>query len=196
MSRLQAKAKEVEQIAGMILNISSQTNLLALNASIEAARAGDAGKGFSVVASEISQLSDSSRDTATNIQTINTLVIETVHELTDHANDLVNYIQETILPDYDSFVNAGVQYNEDANHINEIVNKFHVMSDELRIKTENVQEYAESISNSVLESSEGINNAATNTENLSFEISNISNKILENKEVANSLSQEAEKFVI
>ena len=70
------------------------------------------------------------------------------------------------------------------------------MSDELRIKTENVQEYAESISNSVLESSEGINNAATNTENLSFEISNISNKILENKEVANSLSQEAEKFVI
>ena len=48
----------------------------------------------------------------------------------------------------------------------------------------------------MLESSEGINNAATNTENLSFEISNISNKILENKEVANSLSQEAEKFVI
>ena len=190
------KVEQIQELTNDILSIASKTNLLALNASIEAARAGDAGKGFSVVASEISQLSDSSRDTATNIQTINTLVIETVHELTDHANDLVNYIQETILPDYDSFVNAGVQYNEDANHINEIVNKFHVMSDELRIKTENVQEYAESISNSVLESSEGINNAATNTENLSFEISNISNKILENKEVANSLSQEAEKFVI
>lgn len=190
------KVEQIQELTNDILSIASKTNLLALNASIEAARAGDAGKGFSVVASEISQLSDSSRDTATNIQAINTLVIETVHELTDHANDLVNYIQETILPDYDSFVNAGVQYNEDANHINEIVNKFHVMSDELRIKTENVQEYAESISNSVLESSEGINNAATNTENLSFEISNISNKILENKEVANSLSQEAEKFVI
>ena len=103
---------KINALTGDILSIAGQTNLLALNASIEAARAGDAGKGFSVVASEISQLSDSSRDTATNIQTINTLVIETVHELTDHANDLVNYIQETILPDYDSFVDAGMQYSK------------------------------------------------------------------------------------
>lgn len=190
------KVEQVKELTNDILSISKQTNLLALNASIEAARAGEAGKGFAVVASEISQLSDASRDAATNIQNINNLVIETVHELKNHANELVEYIRQTILPDYDSFVNAGVQYNEDANHVNEIVNKFHVMSDELRKKTENVQEYAESISKSVSESSEGIHCAASNTENLSYEISNISNKILENKEVANLLSQESEKFVL
>lgn len=50
MTRLQNKTKEVEEIAGMILNISNQTNLLALNASIESARAGEAGRGFAVVA--------------------------------------------------------------------------------------------------------------------------------------------------
>lgn len=56
MTRLQNKTKEVEEIAGMILNISNQTNLLALNASIESARAGEAGRGFAVVAEQIRQL--------------------------------------------------------------------------------------------------------------------------------------------
>ena len=190
------KVEQVKQLTNDILNIASQTNLLALNASIEAARAGEAGRGFSVVASEISQLSDSSRDTATHIQDINNLVIETVHQLTRHANDLVELIQNTILPDYDRFVEAGIQYNKDAKHVNEIVNNFHAMSGELRVQTENVQEFAQNISNSVMESSEGIHNAATNTETLSGEIANISSRILENKEVANTLSKEAERFTI
>lgn len=193
------ESKQVEQIKQLtndILSIASQTNLLALNASIEAARAGEAGRGFSVVASEISQLSDSSRDTATHIQDINNLIIEVVQQLTNHANELVSYIQETILPDYDSFVDAGMQYSKDANYVNEIVNQFHIMSDELRSQTEQVQEFAESISKSVIESSEGIQNVATNTENLSDEIANISGHILENKEVANTLNREAERFTI
>ena len=79
-------SKSVDQVNNLtndILNISSQTNLLALNASIEAARAGEAGKGFAVVADEIRQLADSSRETANKIQSINSVVVAAVNNLSD-----------------------------------------------------------------------------------------------------------------
>ena len=83
-----------------------------LYTSIEAARAGEAGRGFAVVASEIGKLSESSRDAAVNIQSINSTVIGTVQELIKNANALVTYMEQNILPDYDNFVCAGAQYND------------------------------------------------------------------------------------
>ena len=102
--------RHVNELTEEILSVSSQTNLLALNASIEAARAGEAGKGFAVVADEIRKLADSTRETANNIQSINAQVTDAVEKLSDSANQLVTYIDDTIMPDYDSFVKTGEQY--------------------------------------------------------------------------------------
>ena len=110
-------SSSVEQVNGLteeILSISSQTNLLALNASIEAARAGEAGKGFAVVADEIRQLADSSRETANSIQEINGIVTNAVHNLAGNANNLVEYVNNSILPEFDKFVQSGVEYKENA----------------------------------------------------------------------------------
>lgn len=67
------QVRQIETIATLVSNIANQTNILALNASVEAVRAGDAGKGFGVVASEIRKLADEVRQCA---EQINTLVKE------------------------------------------------------------------------------------------------------------------------
>ena len=103
---------QVNSLTDEIMSIASQTNLLSLNASIEAARAGEAGKGFAVVAGEIGSLAENSRQTAGNIQKINSVVVSAVHNLSDSANDLVSYMKDSILPEFSKFVEDGVKYRE------------------------------------------------------------------------------------
>ncbi len=191
-------SKSVEQINGLtneILSISSQTNLLALNASIEAARAGEAGKGFAVVADEIRQLADSSRETASNIQNINNLVTVAVRELIENSNTIVDYINETVLPDYDGFVSSGQQYKEDATHVNEIVEQFNGMSGNLRQLVHEIVDAINGIASAIEESTNAVATAAMNTNDLVKEIEGIHDEMNHNKEVAKQLKAQTDIFV-
>lgn len=185
----------VNDLTDEILSISGQTNLLSLNASIEAARAGEAGRGFAVVADEISQLASSSREAANNIQTINNMVIEAVNELIDSADSIVKYINENVLPDYEGFVSAGRQYNEDAVHVNDIVTRFNDMSVNLKQLMGNITDSINGINTAVGESAKGATNVAMNTSNLVKDISEIAEAMDDNREVAGTLTDEAERFI-
>ena len=109
------KSKAVEkihQLSDAILNISGQTNLLALNASIEAARAGEAGRGFAVVASEISDLAAETNTAANEIQQVSTSVMEAIRGLEQISGNMLQFIHDTVLSDYEKFSVASDQFSE------------------------------------------------------------------------------------
>lgn len=186
--------EKVNSLTNEILNISSQTNLLALNASIEAARAGEAGKGFAVVADEIRGLADSSRETANNIQTINATVVSAVAALSDNAENLVQFITDRILPDYDGFVESGNSYSENASYIYSKMDAFEKETTKLQNVISGMIDSFVGINSAVEEGAKGITEAAEDTTKLVMEISGIRDETTHNQEIVYELTKETDRF--
>lgn len=186
--------ERVNELTSEILSVSSQTNLLALNASIEAARAGEAGKGFAVVADEIQKLANSTRETANNIQTINGLVTQAVNKLARNSNAIVEYIDETIMPDYAGFVDTGVQYSNDAAFVNETMDQFEKKAVNLHRIMQETAESIKGISRAIEESTNSVGNAANNTTVLVQNIDTVNAEMEVNQNISNRLKGEAERF--
>ncbi len=187
--------KQVNSLTNDILNIASQTNLLALNASIEAARAGEAGRGFAVVASEISQLAAASQEAANNIQRINAVVTNSVTNLSDNANGLVSYINDSILPEFERFVEFGVEYNDKASFIEGTMTDFKEKTDSLKQSMLEISSSINTISHAINEGVNGVVSAADSTQLIVEDMDNISHKMDENYEIADSLKKETSIFI-
>ncbi len=184
----------VDELTNEILSISSQTNLLALNASIEAARAGEVGRGFAVVADEIRQLADNSRETANKIQNINGLVVSAVSELSVNANEIVQYISNTILPDYDNYAISGKQYREDAEAVSGAMDSCLQGMDELTVHISKLIEQMNQIATAVEECNTGVNSSAGNTASLVEEMKDVYKNVEASSQVVSMLKQNAEAF--
>lgn len=191
------ESSSVEQVNGLtedILSISSQTNLLALNASIEAARAGEAGKGFAVVADEIRLLADSSRTTANRIQEINSVVTHAVHNLAGNATNLVDYVNLSILPEFENFVRSGVEYRENATYIENVMNEFSVKTDDLKSAVDEIADSINTITSAIEEGAKGVTGAAESTQELVENIENINRRMEKNQQIAEKLQNETNVF--
>lgn len=199
---LEVSVKESEQVnqigdlTNEILDIASQTNLLALNASIEAARAGEAGKGFAVVADEISKLAANSRDTAGNIQEISAKVTAAVKTLSDNAVQVIEFINENVLADYDAFVETGSKFEDTAIMIDEMLATFSDKADNLNNVMNEMADRIETISNSVNESSNAIGMSAQAATEIVGEIQGINEAMDQNNDVTKQLNSSTQKFEI
>ncbi len=178
---------KVNSLTNDILSISGQTDLLALNASIEAARAGAAGRGFMVVAEEVRLLSEDSKAAANRIQDINQVVTDAVHNLAKHANSLVAYLSESILPELNNFVQSGVQYRENASYIENVMNEFTDKTDRLKLTMDEIASSISSITQAIDEGAKGVNGAAESTQVLVRDMETISSQMKENQRIADTL---------
>jgi methyl-accepting chemotaxis protein len=109
--------EEVKIMADSIGSISEQTNLLALNAAIEAARAGEQGKGFAVVADEVRQLAEQSSEAVIQIQNMVTQVRNAFDAISSSGQDILDYIANNVQPSYNLLLDTGVQYEKDAEFV-------------------------------------------------------------------------------
>ncbi len=191
------QSKSVEQINTLtddILSISSKTTLISLNASLEATRAGKAGKGFSVVAGEIRQLADSSRDTANRIQQINEVITDAVYHLSQSAQNLVDYMDQSILKEFEEFVEAGSQYRKDASYIENVMDEFNDKTMRLQNSMTEIADSIGSITKAMDDSAAGISRVAGSTQHLVSDMADITGKMDVNQEVAGELSRETVSF--
>ncbi len=185
---------KVNSLTDEIKSIASQTNLLSLNASIEAARAGEAGKGFAVVAGEIGSLAENSSQTAGNIQQINSIVIDAVHNLSDSANELVDYMKNSILPEFEKFVDSGRQYKDDADYIESVMADFTNKTEGFKSSFNEIAESISGITSAIDEGVRGVSSAAESTQTLVGDMDIITMRMNENQKIAAKLDDETAIF--
>lgn len=157
------QAKSVQKINALtdnIKQISSQTNLLALNANIEAARAGEAGRGFAVVTSEIGDLATQTLDTVSTIDEIVGEVNSSVSNMTECLTTIMEFLEQTVLGDYEHFAQVGEQYHADADTFQQIMQQTKEAVDALEQHIGEISSTVSEINSMVEQSTDGISGIA------------------------------------
>lgn len=186
---LNTHLNEIDQVNGLIINITEQLKLLSLNSAVEAARAGEAGRGFVVVAQEMNKLSAATRDSIgqinkllNNILNSNAKVSESISSCVDSfdiSKDIFNSVKDTfytinkntyiLSDDMKKVYEESRLIDENTKDINSMGHKLHDASNEISSITQDVA----AVTQEELAENEEINNQTLSLQNMLSSIENL-----------------------
>ncbi len=186
--------KEIANLAESIAAIASQIDLLSLNASIEAARAGEAGKGFAVVASEINNLATQTNDAVEEIKVTINSVQEAFKDLSSGSNKLLDFVTDTVTPDYENFVKIGEQYEKDAELFGELASRIEDMTQNIKSSMNEVNSAVMSIAESTQETSTRSADITGSVDSVSEAVDSVADLATEQQHTAGKLTDIVSHF--
>ncbi|MGI8385339.1 methyl-accepting chemotaxis protein [Robertmurraya sp. P23] len=178
---LLAHSKDIESIVEIIQGIASQTNLLALNAAIEAARAGEAGKGFAVVADEVRKLAEQSESSTVNIRNI----IEKINSDTNVTAEKMKIVLDDVKEGIHSVGETGMVFKNILGAIQEV-----------NVKIQEVTATSEEMSAATEEITASAKETANIAEQASTEVRKTVDITLEQERLVSHMTESIEELVI
>ncbi|QOY34820.1 methyl-accepting chemotaxis protein [Anaerobacillus isosaccharinicus] len=193
IGRLGERSNEIGSILGVITTIADQTNLLALNAAIEAARAGEHGKGFAVVADEVRKLAEESRQSAAKISSViheiqaeTSVAVKTMDNGTKEVEAGINVVEETGYA-FERILGA-------IQNVSSQIQEVSATAEQMSASSEEVSASVDEMANVAVETAEHFQLVASGAEQQLSSMEEIKTSANNLSELAQELQEEIKKF--